>query len=83
MSWFRKKDTSGTWELHPCILPRDLGLTNEDVVWRCHCGRRWKYLGFSQELHLDGRRDYYNWEEEDADMGPAIEKLEDLANNGG
>lgn len=43
------RDRRGGWEIHPCVMPSNLNFTVEGKIWRCHCGRRWKYLGSKVE----------------------------------
>ena len=45
------------WETHPCKLPTGMDLPTMGQVWRCHCGRRWKYL---RQDRYDRK---YVWEE--------------------
>jgi hypothetical protein len=80
------KNKTGRWEVHPCKLPDTDGkrVTAKGHIWRCHCGRRWKYLE-TTELEEYPRTVTNFWTEQTPEMDLAdaereLAEVEKLAN---
>lgn len=67
---------NGEWESHPCVLPeRSNMITSQETVWRCVCGRRWKYLYRDSQ----GARRWVEWtpEKELADANEQLRRMKE------
>jgi Holliday junction resolvase RusA-like endonuclease len=75
------KIKKGRWEVHPCLLPDtdNKQLTAKGHIWRCHCGRRWKYIESKRLAHYSHQvTDFWKEQTPEMDLADAERELAEV-----